>query len=375
MEAAPIRILHVIGILNRGGAETMIMNLYRNIDRCKIQFDFVQNEGPEAVFEKEINLLGGRIYRCPRYRGKNHFAYIKWWNDFFQEHQGEYPVVHGHIGSTASIYLSIAKKYGAYAITHSHSAGEGSAAYRILSYPTRYIAERFFACSVDAAKNRYGIRVSEDKSKCRILNNAVDTKRFSFSSVIRHEIRSQFKIARNALVIGHVGRFAPVKNHLFLLDVFEQIHRYVPDAVLLLVGDGELRTQIEAEILRKQLNENVVLTGVRNDVSNCYQAMDVLVFPSLFEGVPVSLVEAQAAGLPCCVSAGVPRDAAITELVQFKSLNESAEQWAQWVLERAKIPRKDMSEEMKKAGYDISETAQWLQEFYLEVVRSHEREN
>ncbi len=150
MEHEPIRILHVIGIMNRGGAETMIMNLYRNIDRNKVQFDFVENSSEPAAFDEEILSLGGKIYRCPHYNGKNHFAYVKWWNTFFQKHPGEYPIVHGHLGSTAAIYLSVAKKHGAYTIAHSHSAGSGSAMYRMFAYPTRYIAAKLFGCSKDA---------------------------------------------------------------------------------------------------------------------------------------------------------------------------------------------------------------------------------
>lgn len=150
MSPKPIRILHVIGVLNRGGAETMIMNLYRSMDRTKVQFDFVENEGDEAAFDAEIRQLGGRIYHCPRYKGLNHFAYERWWNDFFKSHQGEYPIVHGHIGSTAAIYLSIAKKYGAYTIAHSHNTNAKKSArncaYSALSYPTRYIADHFFTC-------------------------------------------------------------------------------------------------------------------------------------------------------------------------------------------------------------------------------------
>ena len=370
----PIRVLHVIGMLNRGGAETMIMNLYRNIDRSKIQFDFVQNEGPEAAFEEEITLLGGHIYRCPRYRGKNHFAYVKWWNEFFREHQGKYPVVHGHIGSTAAIYLSIARKYGVYTIAHSHNT-KASIMYRLFSFPTRFIANHFFACSRAAGISRYGTRIGTDKQRCVVLNNAIDAAKFIISDEVRNHKRCSLGIGEDQLVIGNVARFSKQKNHLFALEVFEKVHRIRKDAVLLLVGDGELRKQIEDNILKRKLEDCVILTGIQQNTSDYYQTADIILMPSLYEGLPVSLVEAQAAGLPCCVSAGVPREAAITDLVQFKSLEEPADQWAQWVLERAKTPRKDMSEEMKKAGYDISETAQWLQEFYLEVVRSHARKN
>jgi glycosyltransferase involved in cell wall biosynthesis len=168
--------------------------------------------------------------------------------------------------------------------------------------------------------------------------------------------------------VGNISRFSAQKNHTFLLRVFEQIHRINPDTVLLLVGDGDLRPQIEAQIAASGLQDAVILTGVRSDTWNYYQAMDVFLMPSLYEGLPVSLVEAQTAGLPCCVSNGVPQEAAITKLVQFKGLDASAEEWAAWVLNRASEPRQDYSAEMAQAGYSIVQTAQWLQDFYEKVV-------
>ncbi len=369
----PIRILHVIGVMNRGGAETMIMNLYRNIDRTKVQFDFVENEGDTAAFDDEIRKLGGRIYRCPRYRGKNHLAYTKWWHGFFRSHRGEYPIVHGHIGSTAAIYLSIAKRYGAYAIAHSHSAGVGSVMYRTLAYPTRYIADHFFACSRDAGISRYGRKVGGSDDCCQVLKNAIDTRSFVYNPDTGRRIRDSLGIGESSLVIGHVGRFVDAKNHLYLLDIFEQIHSQNADAVLLLVGDGELRPQIEAKIAAKDLNQAVIMTGVRSDVWNCYQAMDVFVFPSIYEGVPVSMVEAQTAGLPCCISTNVPRETAITGLVEFISLEQNPEFWAERIRQRAEDPRRDMTREIEQAGFDVSATSKWLENFYRKVVAERGR--
>lgn len=364
----PIRVLHVIGIMNRGGAETMIMNLYRNIDRAKIQFDFVENEGNEAAFDAEIKQLGGKIYRCPRYNGKNHFTYTRWWNSFFKAHKGEYPIVHGHIGSTAAIYLSIAKKHGVYTIAHSHSAGGGSAMYRMFAYPTRYIADKFFACSKDAGISRYGKTVGNDSSRCQVLNNAIDARRFSFNRHTREQVRNALKIAENAVVIGHVGRFVEAKNHIFLIEVFAKVRKLKPNAVLLLVGDGERRPEIQAAIAEKRLDDSVILTGVRSNAWDFYQAMDVFVFPSVYEGLPVSLVEAQAAGLPCCVSSNVPRDSAVTDLVEFIPLENGPEKWAEIALQSVKTSRPDMLSEIQNVGFDVSSTANWLENFYLNVV-------
>lgn len=375
MESKSIRILHVIGIMNRGGAETMIMNLYRNIDRTKIQFDFVENEGEEAAFDQEIQSLGGRIYRCPRYRGKNHLAYTKWWHAFFDLHRGEYPIVHGHIGSTAAIYLSIAKRHGIYTIAHSHSAGKGSAMYQVLSWPTRYVANQFFACSKDAAISRYGRKVGNDADRCPVLNNAIDTGKFVFREAKKQQMRQQLHISESALVIGHVGRFVDAKNHLFLLDVFLELHKRDSNSVLLLVGDGELRSKIERKIQTLGLTDSVILTGVQSNTYDYYQAMDCFVFPSHYEGLGIVVIEAQTAGLPCCISTGVPREAAVTDLVQFRSLDDSPEQWAEWILCRIDTPRKDMSEEICKAGYDIAETSKWLENYYLEAVKNLDQSN
>ena len=166
---APIRVLHVIGIMNRGGAETMIMNLYRQIDREKVQFDFVEHSIEAAAYDEEIQRLGGRIFRCPHYTGKNHLAYVKWWNGFFEKHTGEYRIVHGHIGSTAAIYLSIAKKHGLFTVAHSHNSNgplnPRELLYRILSYRTRFVADFFFACSKQAGEDRFGKRVTNDTKK------------------------------------------------------------------------------------------------------------------------------------------------------------------------------------------------------------------
>lgn len=372
----PIRVLHVIGIMNRGGAETMIMNLYRNIDRTKVQFDFVENSFEPAAFDEEIRALGGRIYRCPHYNGKNHFAYVKWWNAFFQEHLGEYPIVHGHLGSTAAIYLSIAKKYGIYSIAHSHNTNSETCLqqcmYNIFSYPTRFIADYFFACSSDAARDRFGKRIAKNKRICQVLKNAIDVSEYRFNHDLRVSLRRELDISE-AVVIGHVGRFAAQKNHKFLVDVFQHIHEKDHRAILLLVGDGELRSEIERETKKRGLAEYVIFTGIQSNVQQFYQAMDVFVFPSIYEGLGVVAIEAQAAGLPCCVADTLPREAYITKLIQFRSLKDGAEKWAEWVLSRVNEPRVNVLEDIKEAGYYISSTSVWLENFYRNVARSHEQ--
>lgn len=369
----PIRVLHVIGIMNRGGAETMIMNLYRNIDRTKVQFDFVENSFEPAAFDEEIRALGGRIYHCPHYNGKNHFQYKKWWNDFFAEHAGEYGIIHGHIGSTAAIYLKIARRFGLFTIAHSHNVrtqlNVREIIYAIYSYPVRFIADQCFACSKAAGISRYGQKIGNDSGRCIVFHNAIDTEQFHFDPSERNAMRTRLRV-NGRIVIGHVGRFSEQKNHGFLLRVFHNIVAKAPNAVLLLVGDGALREKIETYITDHGLRENVILTGIQNDVAPYYQAMDVFLFPSLYEGLPVTLVEAQTSGLPCVISDMVPGESILApDLVTVQSLEQSAEQWADHVLARLQGERTDHSDVIKLCGYDISETAKWLEGFYFDKCK------
>lgn len=359
----PIRVLHVIRLMNHGGVENMIMNLYRHIDKTKIQFDFVQNSNEAAVYDSEILSMGGKIYHCPHYNGKNHFQYTKWWNDFFKEHKNEYTIVHGHLGSTAAIYLSIAKKYGCYAIAHSHNTS-GNLTFKLFSYPTRFIANHFFACSKEAAISRYGKKVGTDSSKCTIINNAIDIEEFVYNPSVRARIRNQLHIENDSMVIGHVGQFREQKNHLFLLQIFLRLHQVIPESKLLLIGDGDLRNSIEEFIKTNNLTQSVILTGARSDVNDYYQAMDVFVMPSLYEGLPVSLIEAQTAGLPCIVADTISTDSAVTDLVEFIPLAD-IEKWIESIKDKYGFIRKNTQLDIQKAGYDVNNTSKWLEEFYL----------
>ena len=360
----PIRVLHVIRLMNRGGAEAMIMNLYRCIDRTQVVFDFVENSDEPAEFDDEILSLGGRIFRCPHYNGRNHFAYRKWWEDFFTAHAGEYRIIHGHLGSTAAIYLSIAKRFGLFTIAHSHSSGTDHSLrnliYSIYSYRTRFIADQLFACSEIAGRDRYG-----KKADIIVLRNAIDPEEFQYSADVSHRIRGALGI-EGKTVIGHIGRFVKPKNHEYLLDVFQELLKRKPDSVLLLVGDGELRGRIESKANALGIWENVVFTGVRSDVSDLLQAMDILVFPSLYEGLPLTLVEAQAAGLPCVISDRVPQECMFTkDLVSVVALDDPVDCWVDQILSCIEgKQRHSRTEDVRTAGYDVHMTANWLQEFY-----------
>ena len=197
-----------------------------------------------------------------------------------------------------------------------------------------------------------------------ILNNAIDCASYTYAPKHRQNARSIFSISDSTFVIGHVGRFSPPKNHTLLIDIFASIHKQRPDSALLLVGDGELRAQIESRVRDLGLQEHVIFTGVRSDVADLMQAMDIFVFPSLYEGLPVTMVEAQAAGLPCFISDKVPRDCVLTDLVTQIPLDASPDQWSESILCCAQT-RNNTYNQLCAAGFDIKRNAHWLENYYL----------
>lgn len=366
-----IRVLQVIGIMNRAGAEALIMNLYRAVDRNAVQFDFVEHGNAPAVYDQEIQELGGRIYRCPKFTGKNILTYRKWWEEFFKLHADKYEVIHGHIGSTASIYLSVAKKYGLFTIAHSHNTNgplnPKELLYRLLSYPTRYTADYFFSCSRQAGIDRYGKKIADNPLKLSILNNAVNTKKFSYNPEQRNKIRSIYGLDDTKLVIGHVGRFAPAKNHEYLIEIFKAVHHENQNAVLLMVGDGELRSSIEDKVREYGLSDCVIFAGIQEKVNEYMSAMDILVFPSIFEGLPVTLVEAQTSGLHCIISDNIPADAVIVpEIVKALSLEEKPEFWAEQIREYHSHDREQFAGIVRDRGFDVESNALKLMNYYIE---------
>ncbi|MEK3941947.1 glycosyltransferase family 1 protein [Paenibacillus sp. FSL L8-0323] len=365
-----IRILHVLGGLNRGGAETMVMNVYRNIDRSKIQFDFIIHTTEKCDYEDEIKNLGGEIYRVPRYNGKNHIVYKNVWHKFFRLHS-EYKIIHGHLRSTAAIYLNIAKKYKLKTIAHSHntSSGSGVAAVikNVMQIPIRYIADYLFACSDDAGKWLFGKNVINNK-KYRIIENSIDCDSYMYNDHLRNNMRKSLDL-NDKYVIGHVGRFNIQKNHEFLLEVFFELQKSRSNAVLLLIGDGELRGDLEQRILDLEIQEKVIFTGVISNVNDFMQIMDIFVFPSHFEGLGMVVIEAQAAGLPCIVSDTVPSEAHVTNLIKSLSLSLSATEWANEILNSEIINnRLDANIEVKKSGYNIAESSEFLEKFYSKML-------
>ena len=361
-----IHVLQVLGTLDYGGIESMIMNLYRNIDRNKIQFDFVVHSKQHGVFYDEVLALGGHVYFCPRYSGTNAIQYRSWWRSFFRKHS-EFKILHSHLRSSASLFIPIAKKNGLVTIVHSHSTfdGKGFCAYgkRIMEFPLRSQADYLVACSAEAGKWLFG-RDAFERSNYIFLPNGIDAARFALNQETRSRYRKELGI-NGKLVFGHVGRFNEAKNHLFLLDVFAEIHKRNPDTILLLVGNGQLEKDIRRKSISLGLGSSVNMMGNRSDVADILQAMDVFLFPSKWEGLPMALVEAQAAGLPYIISDKITRDVDITQLVHRLPIND-VKPWADLAL--SGLPRSEVTDKIVKAGFDVKESAIVLARIYEEIL-------
>lgn len=364
-----IHVLQVFHGMNCGGAETMIMNLYRHIDRSKIQFDFLVHTTKKCFFDEEIRQLGGKIYCVPYYKITNGKQYKKALDDFFKAHP-EIKIVHGHLGSCAHIYLQKAKEHGCYAIAHSHNTKPKgfslkNCLYRLFTYKTRKVADYFFGCSVAAAEYRFGEKIAHS-NKCGVLKNAIDVNKFAYSDLCRNEIREEYNLG-SKFVIGHVGRFNTQKNHTFLIDIFKAIHDKRPDSVLMLVGVGDLMPTIKQKVDSLGLNDSVIFAGLRSDVHKMMSAFDVFLFPSLYEGLPVTLVESQTAGLPVVCSDVITKEVVVTDFVVMCSLSWNAEKWADCVLKKEGYARNlNVELSITSAGYDIRESSRGLMSFYLE---------
>lgn len=356
------RVLHIVSSMNCGGIETFIMNLYREIDRQKLQFDFLVNTDKESFYDQEIYELGGRIYKVCTKRDnavKNFFQVKK----IIQENK--YDVIHRH-GSNGLIALDIlaAKLAGAtIRIAHSHNirASGFQPVHKYLKKIIPHVTTNRVACSTEAGNHLF------NDNDFVIMKNTIDSHRFIYDEDEREEIRKELKIQENKLVIGNIGRFHNQKNHLFLIDIFYELHKINPDSILLLVGEGNLKHQVEKKVSEMRLGESVKFLGLRSDVYRIMQAFDSFLFPSLYEGLGIVLLEAQASGLPCITSEKVvPKEVEITDLMEFVPLERSAKEWAEIVLSCTynKGPRRDRSKEVIASGYDVRSNLRIIEGLY-----------
>lgn len=360
-----IRVLHVVTYMGRGGLETMLMNYYRHIDRSKVQFDFLVHREFEADYDEEIKSLGGRIYHVSRLVpwSRKYKAELR---RFFRTHS-EYKIVHVHQDCLSSVALQCAKECGIpVRIAHSHNSNQDkNIKYLFKRYYMRKIPEtatELFACGKAAGDWMFGGK------NYRLLPNAIAAEKYIYEEEKAKKIKKELGLEKN-IVIGHIGRFNPQKNHKFLIDIFEKCFEKNQKVRLMLIGDGEGRKEIENKVKERGLQDNVIFMGVRRDVPELLQAMDVFVFPSLYEGLPVTMIEEQAAGVPAVISDRVSEECIITkDLVKVEGLEETPEQWAEEILKQAKLSKSDRNEEIKKAKYDVETTAKWLEEYYLKKV-------
>lgn len=362
-----IRVLQCVNDMHRAGLETMLMNYYRNIDRSKIQFDFLTHRPERSDYDDEIESLGGKMYYAPRLYPQNYPAYFKWTKAFFREHT-EYKIVHSHIDAMSFLPLSAAKKAGVpYRIAHSHNTS--------IDRDFKYILKQYFRTQITKAANYYcacGDEAGEflfPGKNFTIIPNAIETDKFIFNSKLREKKRKELNL-ENQFVVGHVGRLSYQKNHRLLVEIFNEILKKKPEALLLLVGVGEKEEEIKTQIYDRNISNKVKFLGNRNDVNELYQAMDVFVMPSFFEGVPVTGIEAQFAGLSCFFSDRVPVEVDFTGECYFYPLNMSLTQWADNIIKYGLMrDRKEKSARTLESRFDIENAHKILENYYLAFYR------
>ena len=357
-----IRVLQCVNNMHRAGLETMLMNYYRNIDRTKIQFDFLMHRSERSDYDDEIESMGGRIFRAPRLYPQNYPAYFSYMKKFFSEYP-EYKIVHSHIDSMSFLPLSAAKRAGVpVRISHSHNTSID----KDFKYPLKQIfrygipcaANYYLACGQEAGNFLFRGR------SFKVIANAIDADDFIFDPELRKRKREELGL-QNRFVVGHVGRFAYAKNHDFIINIFSEVLKKDNNAVLMLVGTGENEQKIKDKVKSLGIEQSVRFMGSRSDVKELYQAMDAFLMPSLFEGIPMVGIEAQFSSLPCLFSDKVPKEVGFTDNFSFVSLNKSAEEWAELVLAFNDQQRTELQTEYNK--YDIHNACHILEDYYVEL--------
>ncbi|WEV69115.1 glycosyltransferase family 1 protein [Bifidobacterium sp. ESL0775] len=373
---SPIRVMQVMGHMVGGGVEATIMNHYRFIDRSRVQFDFVIDSDSTLVPREEIESLGGRVFVVPPY--KHLPQYMQACERLFRQEKPD--IVHSNINALSVFPLAAAKKAGIEVrIAHSHSTANPkehvkTIAKDILRPFSKVFPTDLAACSDDSAKWLFGEKAFRE-GRIHIIKNAIDLDKYKFDPLVRADMRRSLGVADDQLVIGQVGRFCFQKNQLFTIDVFARFIRMHPDALLVLVGDGELRGQIQQKIEALCLDDKVRILGHRDDVDMLYQAFDILMFPSNYEGLPLTAIEAQIADLPVVMSTKVSKEATIiSRLVDRVNLSCSSKQWAnecQKICDKSSehIRGDIVLSEFFKFGYDLRQSALDLERWYWDLFQ------
>lgn len=363
----PIRVAQIIGKWLGGGVESVVMNYYRNIDRTKIQFDFICDEDSTNIPYEEIEKMGGRIILIPPYQ-----KILQYENELIKIFKdNNYKIVHSHINTLSIFPLRAAEKAGVpIRIAHSHSTTnkkekKKNLVKQILRPLSKIYATHYMCCSELAGRWLFG-KKEYDKGNVYLLNNAIDLDKFKYDKKIRKSKRKELNISDDTLVVGHIGRFVPQKNHTFLIDIFNEIHKKEKNSILLLIGQGPLMNEIKQKVETLGISDSVKFLGQRNDVSELYQVFDVFLLPSLYEGLPVVGVEAQASGLYCFFSDDMTKEIKILDSTKFLSLKDNASLWAKHIIDiLSQNKRNKIVNEFAQAGFDIFMESNKLEAYYL----------
>ena len=365
-----MRILHIVSNISlRSGIMSFIMNYGRHLSE-DVKFDFLYFEEREFEHKDEIASLGGRIFKSPSPTSVRAFrSYIK---HFCEQHYGEYDVIHLHDSFLVMFYSSLKKRLGAKAfVVHAHNTKfsdnpRSELRNRLFAFPNRWIPDYQCACSQMAGEVIFGKNFINNG---HVINNAIMVKKFLNNPLKRERMRKELGIDSN-FVVGHIGNFIQQKNHKHIINVFVEVLKKRPDAMLVLVGDGVLRPEIEDQCVKLGIREHVRFLGVRNDVCEILCAFDRFLFPSLYEGLGIALVEAQSAGVPCIYSSVVPTDTNILkENNRIMDLQQEANEWANAVVDEKLSVLFDVEQEIKNAGFDIETEACNLRELYKSMER------
>ncbi len=366
--AEPIRVLQVSWGMERGGAETLIMNIYRHLDRSKVQFDFLLSSNYKTAYEDEITALGGRIYHIQRFLGYNRLSYDKALKKFLLNHP-EHKIIHDHLMDSASETFNVAKKLGRICVAHSHIA-------ETKTNPSNFIRFLFrrnlwkrsdyrFACSKAAGEWLY-----RGKADYTVLNNAIETEKFRFDEKKRKDKRKELGITPTTTVIINIGRMVEQKNQMRVLDIFSLFYAEHPDSKLLIAGKGELENKLKKKAESLDIENDVMFLGERDDIPALLSASDIFLFPSLFEGLGIALIEAEAEGLVSILSSHIPEEVDLEkDLIYRVALSSSDSVWVEKMKEalKTKIKREERYLSVKKKGYDIEESAKKLEKFYSTI--------
>ena len=368
-----MKVAHIVGKLKAAGVESVVFNYLRNMDLDGIETDVLYDADSTVSPPKDLAARGVRFIEIPPYQKLN--AYIKRIKQLCLENG--YDIVHSHMNALSGFPLFAAKRGGVkIRVAHNHSTsskaeGKRDIAKRVLRPFARRYATSYAACSEKAGRWLFGDR-KFDSGKVTLFNNAIDLDKFSFDLAARNDVRREYGLGEE-FVLLHIGRFVTQKNTPFIIDIFKELKEYIPDAKLLLVGDGDLLDETEKKVKNYSLSDDVTFCGVVPDTERYYSAADAFVLPSLYEGLPVVALEAQASGLPSYLSDEVTRECAVTGHVSFISLSVGAKEWARLIAARSYTDRQLTIGAMKDTAFDIKKTANDMRRYYFELTDGSSR--